>query len=312
MLDLLVLLAAVLALWVGTEITLRAAVRIAHHHRVSETVIGVAVLAVGTDLPELTISIDAGLETLAGNDASGIVTGTAVGSTLGQIGFVLGLAAIMAFLTLSRREIYRHGAFLLGSVVLLFATGLDAEVSRTEGAILVISYLLYLTAVFEREHQEAVVDELSINHATMFWVMLAAGIAIVVASAELTVDKARVLAEHLGVSQSVIAIFIVGLGSSLPELVISFGALRKKRIGLSVGNIIGSNVFDTLLPVGIAALIAPVNFESQLLWFDVPFLFVLTALVLGFFYRAGLGRREGVVILGAYFAYVFIKIFLLT
>jgi cation:H+ antiporter len=312
MLDLLVLLAAVLALWIGTEITLRAAVRIAHHYGVSETVIGVAVLAVGTDLPELTISIDAGLETLAGNDASGIVTGTAVGSTLGQIGFVLGLAALMAFLTLSRREIYRHGAFLLGSVILLFATGLDAEVSRTEGAILVISYLLYLTAVFEREHQEAVVDQLSINHAAMFWLMLAAGIAIVVASAELTVDKARELAEHLGVSQSVIAIFIVGLGSSLPELVISLGALQKKRIGLSVGNIIGSNVFDTLLPVGIAALITPVTFESQLLWFDVPFLFVLTALVLGFFYRGGLGRREGTVILSAYFAYAFFKIFLLT
>ena len=308
MFDLLVLLAAVFALWIGTEITLRAAVRIAHHHRVSETVIGVAVLAVGTDLPELTVAIDAGLETLAGNDASGIVTGTAVGSTLGQIGFVLGLAATMAFLTLSRREIYRHGAFLLGSVVLLFVTGLDGEVSRTEGAILVISYLLYLTAVFEREHQEAVVDQLSLNHVAMFWVMLGAGIAIVVASAELTVDRARELAEQLGVRQSIIAIFIVGLGSSLPELVVSLAALRKKRIGLSVGNIIGSNVLDTLLPVGIAALITPIAFESQLLWFDVPFLFVLTALVLAFFYRGGLGRRNGVVLIGAYFGYAFIKL----
>lgn len=312
MLNLLVLLAAVLALWIGTEITLRAAVRIAHHHRVSETVIGVAVLAVGTDLPELTVALDAALQTLAGNDASGIVTGTAVGSTLGQIGFVLGLTATLAFLTLGRREIYRHGAFLLGSVVLLFATGLDGEVSRTEGAILAISYLLYLIAVFEREHQEAVVDRLSVDHVAMIWVMLAAGIAVVVFSAELTVDKARELAEHLGVSQSVIAIFIVGLGSSLPELVISLAALRKKRIGLSVGNIIGSNVFDTLLPVGVAALITPVAFESQLLWFDIPFLFVLTAVVLGFFYRGGLGRREGIVLLGAYFGYAFVKLFLVA
>jgi len=312
MLDLLVLIAAVFGLWAGTEITLRAAVHIAHHHRVPETVIGVAVLAVGTDLPELTVAIDAGLETLAGSDASGIVTGTAVGSTLGQIGFVLGLAATLAFLTLSRREIYRHGAFLLGSIILLFATGLDGEVSRTEGAILIISYALYLIAVFEREHQEAVVNDLSINNIAMFWIMLVVGIALVVFSAELTVDKARALAEHLGVSQSVIAIFIVGLGSSLPELVISLAALRKKRIGLSVGNIIGSNVFDTLLPVGVASLITPIAFESQLLWFDIPFLFALTALVLVFFFRGGLRRREGIAVLGAYFGYAFVKLFLVT
>lgn len=312
MLDLLILLAAILGLWVGTEITLKAAVHIARHYRVSETVIGVAVLAVGTDLPELMVALDAGFETLMGFDASGVVTGTAIGSTLGQIGFVMGLAALLTRLELTPREAVRHGAFLTGSIVLLAIFALNGQITRAEGALLVVAYIAYLISVFERERTDSPGNNLSLNSIVMFWLLLVLGIVLISFSAGLTVDKARVLAQALGVSQSVIAIFIVGLGSSLPELVISLAALRKKHIGLSVGNIIGSNVFDTLLPVGAASLITPVTFERQLLVFDLPFLLAITVLVLLFFLRGGLGRPQGIVIVGAYFAYALTKLLIVA
>lgn len=312
MFDLLVLLFAVFGLWVGTEITLRAAIQVARYYRVSETVIGVAVLAVGTDLPELMVALDASLQTLAGFDASGVVAGTAVGSTMGQIACVLGLAAVLTRLTLKSTEVYRHGAFLVGSIVLLFITALDGQVTRTEGAILIMSYAIYLIEVFERDHPDTVENNLSLDHILRYWLMLIAGIVLVSFSAELTVDKAQALAFALGVSQSVVAIFIVGLGSSLPELVISLAAIRKKHIGLSVGNIVGSNVFDTLLPVGAAAMIVPMGFERQLLVFDLPYLLVITVAVLFFFHRGGLGRHEGIFLLGGYFTYALIKLVVAT
>jgi cation:H+ antiporter len=107
----------------------------------------------------------------------------------------------------------------------------------------------------------------------------------------------------------VIAVLIIGLGTSLPELSISISAILKKRTELSVGNIIGSNVLDTLLPIGVAAVISNVSFERQLLFFDLPFIFVLTSVVLAFFVtRPGVTRREGLVILALYGSYVAVKL----
>ena len=103
---------------------------------------------------------------------------------------------------------------------------------------------------------------------------------------------------------------IIGLGTSLPELSISISAIAKKRTQLSVGNIIGSNVLDTLLPIGVAAIISGISFDRQLLLFDLPYIFVLTAIVLGFFMtRPGVTRREGSVILILYAGYVVVKLF---
>jgi cation:H+ antiporter len=104
-------------------------------------------------------------------------------------------------------------------------------------------------------------------------------------------------------------VLIIGLGTSLPELSISISAIMKKRTQMSVGNIIGSNILDTLLPIGIAALITGMTFERQLLYFDLPFIFILTTVVLGFFYmKKGVSRPEGLVILGFYFTYVAVKL----
>jgi cation:H+ antiporter len=128
-------------------------------------------------------------------------------------------------------------------------------------------------------------------------------------SSEVTVSSVVSLARDLDISESVISVLIIGVGTSLPELSISLSAIAKRQTALSVGNVIGSNILDTLLPIGIAALIAGVRMERQFLVFDLPFIAVLTAVVLGFFYsRSGVTRPEGVVILGLYGAYVAVKI----
>ncbi|MDT8320159.1 MAG: hypothetical protein RQ826_06480 [Xanthomonadales bacterium] len=135
------------------------------------------------------------------------------------------------------------------------------------------------------------------------------GLAAIIASSELAVVSVVRIAQSLEVSQALVSVLIIGIGTSLPELSISVSAILKKRTGLSVGNIIGSNILDTLLPVGVAAAISPLVFETQFLFFDLPYIFVLTSVVLFFFIRKrGLQTGEAAIILALYAAYAGFKI----
>jgi cation:H+ antiporter len=141
------------------------------------------------------------------------------------------------------------------------------------------------------------------------WLLLLAGLVTVIISSELTVRSVVNIAYAFEISEALISVLIIGLGTSLPELSISISAIMKKKTHMSVGNIIGSNILDTLLPIGIAAVLSQVAFERQLLFFDLPFIFVMTTVVLAFFYtKRGVARPEGMIILGFYFTYVIIKL----
>ena len=307
--DFALLILGLAGLWFGTEVTIRGAVSAAKRFGVSEFIVGVVILSIGSDLPELAIAIDAGLKNLAGGDYSDVVVGSALGSTLGQIGFVLGLAGLLALLTLPRGVVYRHGATLLGSLLMVALFGYDGVVTFTEGFALLLVYAIYLVALL---NEVSTSDGEGHSDTMPLWrsaVYLVIGLGIVVGSAELTVSSAVSVARLLGLSDAVVAIILIGLGSSLPELTISIAAILKGHHRLSVGNLIGSNVFDTLVPIGVAAVIAPLSFDQGMLRFEVPYLGFLTAAVLFFFlYKRGIQRWEAAVILAIYCIYVFVKL----
>jgi cation:H+ antiporter len=307
--DFVLLIAGIAGLWIGTELTIGGALAIARRHQLSEFFVGLVILSIGSDLPELAIAFDAGLKGLVGHDASGVVVGTSIGSVVAQIGFVLGLGGVISFLTLPRIFVLKHGAVLMGATALLFLVALDGSVSRIEGLILITAYMLYVIALM---NGETVPDEEPGQLAgggIRSWLLLLAGLGAVIVSSEVTVTSVVSIAHTFDLSEALISVLIIGLGSSLPELTISISAILKGKTHMSVGNIIGSNILDTLLPVGIAAVISRVMFERQLVYFDLPYIFVLTAVVLVFFYtKRGVSRPEGMVILGFYFIYVIIKL----
>ena len=307
--DIFLLLLGLAGLWFGTELTIRGAVSVAHRFGVSEFIVGVVILSIGSDLPELAIAVDAGLKNFAGGDYSDVVVGSALGSTLGQIGFVLGVAGLLAYLTLPRGIIFRHGAMLLGALLLVALFGYDGEVTFTEGLALLLVYAIYLVVLL---NEASGTTDAGHDENSPLWrsaVYLVIGLAIVVGSAELTVSSAVSVARLLGLSDAVVAVILIGLGSSLPELSISIAAVMKGHHRMSVGNLIGSNVFDTLVPIGAAAVIAPLGFNSGMLRFEVPYLFFLTTVVLFFFvYKRGIQRWEAAVVLGLYCVYVFARL----
>ena len=303
------LLLGLAGLWFGTELTIKGAVTVAEKLGISEFIVGVAILSIGSDLPELAIAIDGALLNLESGDASDVIVGTSIGSSLGQIGFVLGVAALFSYLTLPKATIFRHGSILLGSVVLLGVFGIDGVVTRTEGVALLTVYLIYFAALFgDRKKQVMEEQEGGAIPGLRAWAYLLAGLFVVVVSAELTVDGAIAVAASLNVSEAFIALIIIGMGTSLPELSISVGAAIKDRARMSVGNLIGSNIFDTLVPVGAAAVISTLRFDTSLLRFEVPYLFFLTLAVLVFFVRKrGIQKSEAIVILALYGGFVLVN-----
>jgi cation:H+ antiporter len=307
--DFLALIAGLAGLWLGTDITIRGAVSISKRLGISEFVVGVAILSIGSDLPELAVAVDGALIILRGGQASEVVVGSALGSSLGQIGFVLGLAGLFGILTLPRKIVISHGSVLLGTLVLLGFLGYDGNVSRWEGALLVVAYLVYLGFLLsDKESWEGKTHSGSILPLTTTWLFMAIGLGVVIVSAELTVSAVSSVARALDISESIIAIVVIGLGTSLPELSISVGAVIRRRNRMSVGNLIGSNVFDTLVPIGVAAAISGIRFDSTMLTRDLPFLFALSLLVLIFFWRKkGIQKYQAAMILGAYCAYVVIR-----
>ena len=307
--DIVLLILGLAGLWFGTEVTIKGAVSVAKRYGVSEFVIGVVVLSIGSDLPELSIAIDAGLKNIVGGDYSDVVVGSALGSSLGQIGFVLGFVGLLSYLILPRAVVYRHGSTLLGSLALVALFGFDGTVTFTEGAALLLVYAIYLVALLNEVNVSTAMEQ---TGELPFWrslLYLASGLAIVVGSAELTVSSTVDVARGLGLSESFVAVILIGLGSSLPELSISVAAVSKGHHRLSVGNLIGSNVFDTLVPIGAAAVITPLSFDEGMLRFETPYLIFLTAVVMCFFLRKrGIQRWEAAVVLGLYCAYVLIKL----
>ena len=306
--DLAFLIVGIAVVVAATRLALDNAIVIAQHYRVSEFFIGVGLLAVGSDLPEVVLSLTAALRNLGGQDTSNLIIGNAIGSAFAQFALVMGVAGMLGYLTMPRRYLQRHGVMLLASMLLLFVTGLDGRVSRVEGLVLVLTFGLYVVFLFSEEGALEKVRARPLGNGWKVWLGLAAGLLLVVASSELIVRSAIGLALRWDVDQSFVAIVIVGIGTSLPELVISVGSVLKSRTAMSVGNLLGSNILDVLLPVGLASLLAPLRFDRGLLLFDLPALFLLSVLILIFFLRTrGLQHREAVALLSIYAGYLLIK-----
>jgi len=306
--DFLYLIFGVAGLWIGAELTIGGALKLAKQHSLSDFFVGLAILSVGSDLPELAIAIDTGIKNSLGGNVSGIVVGTSIGSVAGQLGFVLGVTGLIGSVLLPRRYIFRHGAVMLGALIVLFLTSFDGVVNRVEGITLITLYLIYVFSLLRGENLRGERPEPHVQPLANPWFVVALGLFVTIGSSELTVQSVISLASRLQISEAFISVVVLGLGSSLPELSISVSAIVKKKIRLSMGNIIGSSILDTLLPIGTAAVISPVFFGREFQLLDLPYIFMLGLITLFFFAKQrGLQKIEAGVILGLYLFYLLIK-----
>jgi len=308
--DIFLILIGLTGLWLGTELVIKGAVNIAEYYNLSQVFVGLAILSIGTDLPEIVIAINASFHNALGNtDTSGIIIGNAIGSSFSQISIVLGTAGLLGYLTLKKRHLFEDGIMLLGSVILVILLGIDGKISRVDGIVLMVVYLIYYFRLYHKEKIRKKIKKKFSKNIRKDILYLIFGIIIVIFTSELVVDNSISFAENFGVRQSFVGIIIIGLGTSLPELALALNAARKKASGLSVGNLIGSNIFDMLIPIGMGASISELKIEKSLLLFDLPFLLALSFIVLFFFYqKSRLQKTEAIILIGIFVLYASLKI----
>lgn len=297
-------------LWLGTELIIKGAVNIAKYYELSQVFIGLAILSISTDLPEIIIAINASLHSAIENtDTSGIIIGNAIGSSFIQISMVLGLVGLLGCLTFKKRHLYEVGIMLLGSVLLVTLLGIDGKITRVDGIVLIVVYLIYYFRLVQKERVAKKIKKKFSKQIKKDILFLIIGISIVIITSEIVVDNSISFAENFGIRQSFVGIIIIGLGTSLPELALALNAIRKKASGLSVGDLIGSNIFDMLIPIGVGASISELKIEKSLILFDLPFLLLLSFIVLFFFYKKkGLQKIEAFVLMGLFVLYASLKV----
>ncbi|MCK4904120.1 MAG: calcium/sodium antiporter [Candidatus Marinimicrobia bacterium] len=252
-------------LFFGADWLVKSAVYFANRLKISSLVIGLTVVAFGTSLPELVISLKAVLL-----DASSIAIGNIVGSNIANVGLVLGLTSLIFPMAIHfqriKRDLYIYLFACLVFIVFLF----DGVISRFEGFTLFIGLVIYTWSCIKFKREQDVESVTPIEKTGKALVLFVLGIFGLYLGAELFIKGAIELASILGVSEVAIGMSVVALGTSLPELSTCFVALFRKEHAISVGNIIGSNIFNILSVIGIVGFVKPIISPQEILTFEIP------------------------------------------
>lgn len=306
----------------GAEALVRGATHLAATIGVSPLIIGLTIVAFGTSAPELAVGVQA-----AFMGEPDIVLGDIVGSNIFNILFVLGLTACIRPLTISRRLVQIDVPLMIGLSVILFLLALNGTIQRSDGLLLFGGILLYVAWSIRQsqrvetdsmpEYAEAYQVDSSLTRQPWYQhvlLVLIGGILLTLGS-EWLVQGAVALAHYLGVSELVIGLTIVSIGTSLPEVATSVVALIRNKRDIAIGNVIGSNIFNILMVLGAVGILAPAGIQvaDHALRFDIPIMVLVAVACLPIFFTGTTIKRwEGALLLGYYFVYTFYLILYTT
>ncbi len=286
----------------GGEFLVRGASSIARAFHLSPLLIGLTIVGFGTSAPELIVSVQAAL---AGQP--GIAIGNVIGSNISNVLLILGISALIAPLVIPGRRRWRDLGFMLAATAIVWIMLLDGDITRIDGLILVAGLIAFLTVAFIAGSGHLPEDGITETFGPNWkpWVMTGAGLVGLVIGARLLVDSATIIARDFGISEAVIGLTIVAVGTSLPELATSVIAAFRRHTDIAVGNVVGSNVFNIFGILGITALIAPIPAEARFAAIDMWWVAASSlGLAIVAFASGGLPRIAGAGLLAAYGAYL--------
>ena len=298
-------------LYFGAEWLVRGASRFARSFNIKPVVIGLTIVAFGTSAPELVTSVIAGIRHL-----SDIAMGNIIGSNIANIGLILGLSALVRPLNIDMKLLYREMPIMVGISGLLYFMGWDGTLSRLEGGILlggILAYICYVYRVALKEpkavEQEYLEFEEFIGAARdsikKDILLIIIGLGALVGGAHFLVHSAIYIARVVGISDLVIGLTVIAVGTSLPELATSMVAAVRKESDISVGNVLGSNVFNILAVLGVASIIRPLQVNAASLRIDMPVMLLFSIFLIPIItWKFVLTRGQGVLLLVGYSLYV--------
>tara|TARA_R100001039_G_scaffold17468_1_gene10187 strand:+ start:88 stop:1044 length:957 start_codon:yes stop_codon:yes gene_type:complete len=305
------LLAGIVLLFLGGESLIRGAVAGAKRMGVSPLLTGLVVVGFGTSAPELVVSVDAAIR-----EQPDIAVGNIVGSNIGNILLILGLCAVICPMNVHPLALRRDGVVVVAASLLFIVLAWSGALGRWEAALLLAMLTAYLMWAYwternqslpEAEMHSAEAEELSAipSSTAMIIVALVLGLIMLIGGSKLLLYGAIGLAQSIGISEAVIGLTIVAVGTSLPEMAVSVIAALRRHADVAVGNILGSNIFNVLGILGISAFLQPLPIAARVSQFDQWIMLGSASILLLFLYTGmRLSRWEGAALLGGYAAYI--------
>ena len=265
---------------VGSNYLLKSAVDLSLKLKLSKVVIGLTVVSFATSAPELLISISSALK-----GSADIAISNVIGSNIANLGLVLGTALCFTKIKIPKSNMKFDWTFLMIISFLFFYFINDLSVSRSEGVLLFLALILFLVFII-KIRDDADVEEIKINTSSnsKILILILVSSTLLYFGSELFVSSSIYFAEYFGVSERVIGLTLVAIGTSLPELVTTLVAIYKSELDISIGNIIGSNIFNILAVIGLTSIVTDLNILSErILSFDI-YVMILFSFILVFFY----------------------------
>ncbi|MGY2234415.1 calcium/sodium antiporter [Pseudomonas gingeri] len=302
------LLGGLLLLIVGAELLVRAAVRLAASLRVRPLLIGLTIVAFGSSAPQMAVSLQA-----AFYENADIAVGSVIGGNIFNTLVTLGLSALIIPLRVSRQLVRLDIPLMIVASLLVFGLAFNEELSRFDGVLMLVIFALYLGLLLRTsQHNQHAHHHPGHPHdrprapwaSSVTWMLL--GLALLTLAGHLLLDAAVDVATELGLSERIIGLTVVAVGTSLPQLATSLIAAFRGQRDIAVGNVIGGNLFNLLGVLGVTALIAPepLSVSPNALSFDLPVMLGVAALCWPVFYSGyRITRAEGLLFLGLYLAY---------
>ena len=294
----------------GGEYLVRGAVALADRLGVSHLVIGLTVVAAGTSAPELLVCLIAALE-----GAPGIAVGNVIGSNIANILLILGVAGLICVLPVNRQSLFRDGTVAIFAAVLFVVMSTTGTIERWHGILMLVCLVSYLGFCYRSDRRsrktqtsmDVEIAELAGRDRRLWLVLifLFGGLAAVLFGSDLLVQGATSVARAAGISEAVIGLTLVALGTSLPELATAIVAARHKHTDLALGNVLGSNIFNILAIMGVVAVAKPLAVPAEIIGFDLWAMLGVTVVFLAIAYFARrIGRPVAMVFLIAYGGYI--------
>lgn len=311
LLDIGMIALGLLGLFFGGEWLVRGAARLATALGVPTLIIGLTIVALGTSAPELLVALVA-----AYNGTSDIAVGNVIGSNIANIGLILGVAGLIAPLRIDAHLIRREIPLMIGFSLLVILMAADGEIGRHEGLALLAGYVAFTYGLYrfapkeDTGEREVIAEVMQIEGQPtavqplreFLWV--AGGLIVLAVGAQLTVEGAVNVARVVGISEIVIGLTLVAVGTSLPEIVTVIIAAWHKHDDLAAGNVIGSNISNLLVILGFTALVLPIRVDGGLMAFEFPIMLAFAIVPIPLMLNYRLARWQAAALLAAYVAFI--------
>ncbi len=319
----------------GSDFFVEAASRIARRFKISEFLIGITLVAVGTSIPELSASIIAAIK-----NQSGIIVGNIVGSNIANIGLIIGISAVISTIKSNKRILRIDGYIMMLAAILFLIFAINGKISMQEGIIFLIIYSAYIIFMieskdsFKKNHFSEFLDyfmyfrylttikKVAIKHifqrhdngsnkkishmkTIMDIIIIIFSILAIIVGADYIVKEGVWFANFFNVPSSIIALSVIAIGTSLPELGVAIMAARKGFDDILLGNIVGSNIVNILLIIGITSIIKPIQTSYITIFYTIPFMILMSGLLIYFLMKKSrLERKHGIAMLAIYIIFM--------